>query len=96
VKSIIRGPTAKSFNTNYAALYDEIAKQDRPPSNVYAADEEARGATEQLIRDAGFEPVFLGGLDKARMQEELVEVNMAIESAGLGRFFYRIAPPGQL
>src|SRR5712691_2113167 len=96
VKSIIGGPTAKSFNTNFAALYDEVAKQEHRPSNVYCADEEARDATEQLIRDAGYEPVSAGGLDQARMQEGLVNTTMAIASSGLGPFFYRIAPPGQL
>jgi hypothetical protein len=29
VKSIIGGPVARSFNTNYAARYDEIARQRR-------------------------------------------------------------------
>jgi hypothetical protein len=24
----------RSFNTNHAALYDEIARQDQPPGNV--------------------------------------------------------------
>src|SRR5206468_10481344 len=63
VKSIVGGPTAKSFNLNFAALYDEIPKQRVPPSNVYAAEDGAREATEQLIRDAGYEPVSAGGLD---------------------------------
>jgi 8-hydroxy-5-deazaflavin:NADPH oxidoreductase len=77
-------------------LYDEVAKQGHRPSNVYCADEEARETTERLIRDAGYEPVSVGGLDQARMQEGLVNTTMAIASAGLGPFFYRIAPPGQL
>src|SRR5207244_11274528 len=38
VKSIIGGPVAKSFNTNYAALYDEIGKHRVRPSNLFAAD----------------------------------------------------------
>jgi 8-hydroxy-5-deazaflavin:NADPH oxidoreductase len=66
VKSIIGGPTAKSFNTNFASIYDEIAAQRQRPSNVFAADPEARTVTEQLIRDAGFEPVYAGDLDDAR------------------------------
>jgi predicted dinucleotide-binding enzyme len=36
------------------------------PGCLYAADEEAREVTEQLIRDAGYEPVSLGGLESAR------------------------------
>src|SRR5215213_8334375 len=31
VKSIVGGATAKAFNLNYAALYDEVPKQDVRP-----------------------------------------------------------------
>src|SRR5205085_3444022 len=58
VKSIVGGPTAKSFNLNFAVIYDEVAKQRVPPSNLYAADDDAREVTEQLIRDAGYDPVY--------------------------------------
>lgn len=96
VKSITGGPVAKSFNTNFAALYDQIEEQRVPPSNIYAADDEAREVTEQLIRDAGFDPVYAGGLDKARALEEFLGLEFAINQAGLGRFFYRMAGPGEL
>ena len=96
VKSITGGPVAKSFNTNFAALYDQIDEQRVPPSNVYAADDEAREVSEQLIRDAGFDPVYAGGLDKARALEDLLGLLFAINQAGLGRFFYRMARPGEL
>ena len=96
VKSITGGPVAKSFNTNFAALYDQIDEQRVPPSNVYAADEEAREVTEQLIHDAGFDPVYAGGLDKARALEEVLGLEFAINQAGLGRFFYRMVRPGEL
>jgi 8-hydroxy-5-deazaflavin:NADPH oxidoreductase len=66
VKSIVGGPVAKSFNLNFAALYDQIATQRVRPSNFFAADDEARGVTEQLIRDAGYDPLFVGGLERAR------------------------------
>src|SRR5881394_2481862 len=39
VKSIVGGPTAKSFNLNFAVVYDEIANQRVRPSNLYAAEE---------------------------------------------------------
>ena len=42
------------------------------PSCLYAADDEAREVTEQLIRDAGYEPVSLGGLENARALEDFV------------------------
>ncbi|HZT90486.1 MAG TPA: hypothetical protein VFA05_00440 [Gaiellaceae bacterium] len=93
VKSITRGPVAKSFNLNFAVLYDRIAAEDVPPSNLYAADEEARGVTEQLIRDAGYEPVYAGDLGQARALEEMLSVLMAVNRAGLGAHFYRFYAP---
>src|SRR3954468_9632384 len=36
VKSIVGGPTAKSFNLNFARVYDEIASQRVRPSNLFA------------------------------------------------------------
>ena len=96
VKSIVGGPTAKSFNLNFANLYDEIGAQRVPPSSLYCAEDEAREATERLIRDAGYEPANAGGLDKARMLEEHLALLFAVNQAGLGRFFYRYAPPGKL
>src|SRR5919198_840917 len=38
VKSIVGGPTAKSFNINFAAVYGEIGKQRARPSNLFAAE----------------------------------------------------------
>ena len=93
VKSIAGGPVAKSFNSNYAALYNQIDEQRDPPGNLYAADEEAREVAEQLIRDAGFEPVNAGGLENARLLEDHLTLMGAINNGGLGRFFYRYAPP---
>jgi 8-hydroxy-5-deazaflavin:NADPH oxidoreductase len=96
VKSIVGGPVAKSFNTNYAAIYDQIDEQRAKPSNLYAADEEARSVTEELIRAAGFDPVYVGDLEHARALEDHLGFMSAISNAGLGRFFYRYAPPGEL
>jgi 8-hydroxy-5-deazaflavin:NADPH oxidoreductase len=96
VKSIVGGPTAKSFNLNFAALFDQIAAQRVRPSNLFAAEDEARSVTEQLIRDAGYEPAFVGGLEQARALEDHIGLMMALTSAGLGRHFYRYAEPGQL
>jgi len=96
VKSITGGPVAKAFNANYAALYDEVAKQRVKPSNLYAADDGAREVAEQLSRDAGFDPVPLGGLDKARALEDHLGFMSALIEAGLGRFLYRYAKPGEL
>jgi 8-hydroxy-5-deazaflavin:NADPH oxidoreductase len=96
VKSIVGGPVAKSFNTNFAVLYDQIDEQRVRPSNLYAAEDGAREVTEQLVHDAGFDPVFVGGLDHARLLEDHMTVISAINQGGLGRFFYRYAAPGDL
>ena len=93
VKAILGGPTAKSFNLNFAAIYDEIDAQADPPANLYAADDDARQVTEQLIRDAGYEPVYAGGLDKARALEDHLALMFAVNQAGLGPFFYRMWSP---
>ena len=93
VKANVSGPVAKSFNTNFAVLYDRIDDQRERPGNLYVAEEGAREATEQLIRDAGFEPVFAGGLENARMLETHLQLLMAINNAGMGRIFYRYWAP---
>jgi predicted dinucleotide-binding enzyme len=94
VKSITGGPVAKAFNTHFAAIYDEIAKQETAPSCLYCADDEARELTEQLIRDAGYEPVSTGGLDAARALEEMLSVVFGVSQAGGGPVFYRFWKPG--
>jgi predicted dinucleotide-binding enzyme len=96
VKSITGGPVAKSFNLNFAIVYDEVRAQRVPPGNLFAADDEAREVTEQLIRDAGYEPVYAGGLEHARALEEMLGVLFAVNQAGLGPHFYRFARPGEL
>jgi 8-hydroxy-5-deazaflavin:NADPH oxidoreductase len=96
VKSIVGGPTAKAFNLNFAALYDEIAKQRVRPSQFFAADDEAREVTEQLIRDAGFDPLYAGGLEQARALEDHLSVWFSAVQNGLGQSFYRYAAPGEL
>ncbi|MHB8642269.1 MAG: NADPH-dependent F420 reductase [Gaiellaceae bacterium] len=92
VKSHTNGPVAKAFNANFAALYDEIAKQRVRPSCLYAADDEARDVTEQLIRDAGYDPVSVGGIENARALEDFVPGLLG----KIGRVFYRFASPGEL
>jgi 8-hydroxy-5-deazaflavin:NADPH oxidoreductase len=88
VKSISGGPVAKAFNLNFAALYDRIDEQPERPGMLYAADDEAREVTEQLIRDAGYEPVPGGGLDNARTLEDFLAAFSAY-----GRSFYRFWKP---
>jgi predicted dinucleotide-binding enzyme len=87
VKSLTNGPTSKAFNTIFARAYDKIDGQ----SCVWAGDDEARGATEQLIRDAGLEPVQVGDLRYAAdLEDLLLNVIFPISQARGGPFFYRI------
>ena len=88
VKSITGGPVAKAFNLNFAALYDQIDEQPERPGNLYAADDEAREVVEQLSRDAGYEPVYAGDLDNARVLEDFLRAFGAF-----GRGFYRFWKP---
>jgi 8-hydroxy-5-deazaflavin:NADPH oxidoreductase len=96
VKSRTNGPTAKSFNTNFAALYGRIGEARATPSNLWCGDEEARQVVEQLNRDAGYEPVYAGPLENAAAQENFLKLVAAISQGGLGPFLYRMAPPDQL
>lgn len=96
IKSKTGGPTAKSFNLNFAALYGKIAGTGVAPGNVWCGDEEARAVVEQLNRDAGYDPIYAGALDKARLSEAALQFLFAIAQGGMGQFFYRMAPADQL
>lgn len=96
VKAIIGGPVAKTFNLQYAALYDRIDEQRARPSNLYAADERARPVAERLVRDAGYDPVYVGGLEYARTLEDATDLFRAIRLHTLGHYFHRYAVPGEL
>ena len=96
VKSITGGPVSKAFNLNFARIYDEIDKQQIRPSNLYCGDDEAREVTEQLIRDAGYEPTSIGGLENARVMEDALKLLGAVSEAGGGQIFYRFWKPGEL
>lgn len=96
VKARTGGPVAKSFNLNFARAYDEVAKQDPRPGSLYAADDDAREVTEQLIRDAGYEPVYAGDLQNARALEDFLGPLGAFSRASGGPVFYRFGKPGEL
>jgi 8-hydroxy-5-deazaflavin:NADPH oxidoreductase len=92
VKARTNGPVAKSFNLNFSQIYDKIDEQDPRPGNLFAADDEARTLTEQLIRDAGFDPIYGGTLENARVLEHFLAVAAANLSDG-GHSFYRFWRP---
>jgi 8-hydroxy-5-deazaflavin:NADPH oxidoreductase len=95
VKSKTNGPTAKSFNVNFANIYDRIGEARARPGNLWCGDDEAQEMVERLNRDAGFDPIRVGGLDQAAGQEAALGLVFAINQAGMGPFFYRMAPPDQ-
>lgn len=95
VKSKTNGLTAKSFNLNFARLYDQIDAQKSRPSNIWSGDQEARGVVEQLIGDAGYDPMYAGGMDKTAVQEQGIGLIFAISQAS-GPYFYRMAAPDEL
>ena len=95
VKSRTGGPTAKSFNINFASLYGRLGEARARPSNLWCGDEEARAVVEELNRDAGYDPVCTGPLHNAAAQEALLGVIFAISEA-IGPYVYRFASIEQL
>ena len=91
VKSRVGGPTAKSFNINYASLYPRLREARATPGNLWCGDAEAREVVEQLNRDAGYDPIYVGPIERAAAQEAMVTIVFAI-SQEMGEFVYRMAP----
>lgn len=96
VKAMIGGPTAKAFNTNFASIYEAVDAEPMPPGTLFASDADARQVAEQLIRDAGLEPIHLGDLAKAPLLESLIALTSTLDRGELGPFFYRFNRPGEL
>jgi hypothetical protein len=96
VKTIIGGPTAKAFNTNFASLYDAVDAEPVRPGTLFASDPDARATTERLIRDAGFDPIHLGDLTQAPLLESLIALTSTLGRGDIGPFFYRFNRPGEL
>ena len=95
VKSKTKGPTAKSFNVNFASLFGRLADARTRPGNLWCGDDEAREVVEQLNRDAGYDPLRTGPLESAAAQEALIGVIFGI-AEGMGPCVYRFAPVDQL
>ena len=87
---------AKAFNCNFASAYGEIDAQRVRPGNLWCGDDEAREIADQLGRDAGYEPVYTGGLENARILEDFVPAFFAFTEDAGGPAFYRFARPGEL
>jgi predicted dinucleotide-binding enzyme len=96
IKAQTGGPTAKSFNVNFASLFGRLGEARARPCNLWCGDEQARAVVEQLNRDAGYDPIYAGGLENASEQEAFVRLAFGIVQGGLGPFVYRMAPPDEL
>lgn len=94
VQSFTHAPVAKGFNLNFGHLFDAVREQRVRPSNLYVADEGAVEVIEQLMRDAGYDPVRVGDLTRARAFEDAVWLFMGVQP--VGGVFYRFATPGKL
>lgn len=92
VRSRTGGPVAKSFCANFASEYPRLGTQTTPPGNLVAADPAIRTLVDRLNRDAGFDPIHVGGLEAARAIEDAGPLLIAIARNGTGPFFYRITP----
>jgi 8-hydroxy-5-deazaflavin:NADPH oxidoreductase len=104
VKSKTNGPTAKSFNVNFASLYPRFAEARARPGNLWCGDAETREVVEQLNRDAGYDPVYAGPIENAALQEGMVKIVFAIseghgpirlpDGATRATLTPRLPPPG--
>lgn len=95
VKSKTNGPTSKSFNLNFAVLYDRLGDANTKPCNIWSGDEEARAVVEQLIGDAGYDPFYAGPLENAAAQEAAIGLFLGMARSN-GQYLYRFAKPGEL
>jgi 8-hydroxy-5-deazaflavin:NADPH oxidoreductase len=92
-KSLAGGPTAKAFNTNFAALFEQAANADERPTMPICGDDEAVQVAEQLCRECGYEPIVMGGLEHAAGLEDYVGGLLVPLVMTRGPFFYRFDWP---
>jgi predicted dinucleotide-binding enzyme len=92
-KSVTNGPTAKAFNTNFAALFEHAANAEYRPTMPLCGDDEALPVAEQLSRDCGYEPVVVGGLEHAAGLEDYVSGILIPLVMTRGPLFYRFDWP---
>jgi 8-hydroxy-5-deazaflavin:NADPH oxidoreductase len=92
-KSVVGGPTAKAFNTNFAGLFEHAAGRDERPTMPICGDDEAVRVAERLSRECGYDPLVLGGLEHAAGLEDYVGGVLVPLAMKRGPFFYRFDWP---
>lgn len=83
----------KAFNTIFATFMHDTPPS-QPASHVYCGDNgSAKAIVAELIEDAGFEPVDLGGTDETPLLEAFARVVIGLAyQRGRGPFVYRFQP----
>jgi predicted dinucleotide-binding enzyme len=76
--------------------YDEIDQAAGAAEQSLCGGRRRARGDGTMVRDAGYDPVNLGGLEQARAMEGGLGLLFAANRAGLGPFFYRWARPGEL
>ncbi|HEU5477700.1 MAG TPA: NAD(P)-binding domain-containing protein [Gaiellaceae bacterium] len=92
-KSVTNGPTAKAFNTNFAALFEHAASENERPTMPICGDDEAVRVAEQLAHECGYDPLVMGGLEHAAALEDYVGGVLVPLAMTRGPFFYRFDWP---
>ena len=85
----------KAFNASFAPAFETAAQLERPANLVFCGDDDdAKQIVSGLIRDIGFEPVDVGGLDQAANLEAFARMNVNLAyGQGRGPFVYRFDNP---
>ena len=92
-KSVVNGPTAKAFNTNFAGLFEQAASLEARPTMPICGDDEAVRVAEQLSRECGYDPLVWGGLEHAAALEDYVSGMLIPLLMTRGPFFSRFDWP---
>jgi predicted dinucleotide-binding enzyme len=98
IVDIGRGNAGRGLAAPWRTAGHELTVVGRRGGDACDADvagDGARDITEELITDAGYDPVPPDGLDKARAVEDLAWLLAAAVNDG-APVFYRFANPGEL
>ena len=94
IAALARGArVVKTFNTTFATFYN-ATPPERPATMVLCGDDaDARAVVSELIRDAGFDPVDLGGPEQTADVEAFARLVIGLAyRQGHGPFVYRFEP----